>query len=199
MELFQAEHTPQFQEMFRKTVGLTESEFELMAPCFKKQFLPKKYFFLRAGQICTHIAYITKGCTRTYTLDEKGGEYTLFFGFEDWLIGDLESLSTKAPAKHFIQAMEDCELFCISDVDMTKLETQIPKLKDWHVAKKTRSHFAAINQLSEVKTLTPEERYLNLLKKYPQIFQRVPLQYIASFLGIEPPSLRQKKKRLSEK
>jgi hypothetical protein len=51
--------------------------------------------------------------------------------------------------------------------------------------------------LAEVKAQTAEERYLNLLNKHPHIFQRIPLQYIASFLDIEPPSLSRLRKRLS--
>lgn len=63
MQLYADEHSPRFADMFRKTVGLTETEFEMVASRFSKQFLPRKYYFLRAGQVCTHIAYIIKGCT----------------------------------------------------------------------------------------------------------------------------------------
>ena len=200
MELYgQAGDASRFSDLFLKTVGLSNEEFELFASHFKKQFLPRKYFFTRAGQVCTHIAYILKGSARTYTVDDKGGEHILFFAFEDWLIGDLESMCTNQPGKLNIQATEDCELFCISFSEMTRLEEKMPKLKDWHSTKKARSHFATINQLTEVKTQTPEERYLNLHQKHPHIFQRIPLQYIASYLGIEPPSLSRLRKRLSVK
>ena len=199
MELYQAELSPAFTDMFRNTVGLTGEELEILVTYFHQQLLQKKSFYLRAGQVCTHIAYVNKGSTRTYTIDDKGGEHILFFGFEEWLIGDLESLNTQQPSRLYIQAMEDCELFSIAYKDMTRLEIQMPRLKDWHSAKKTRSHFAAINQLTEVKTLTAEQRYLNLLQKHPHIFQRIPLHHIASYLGIEPPSLSRLRKRLSGK
>ena len=90
------------------------------------------------------------------------------------------------------------KLFRISKANMDNMEERMPKLKEWHASKKNKSHFATLNRLTEVKTLTPEERYQNLLKKYPQIFQRIPLQYrIASYLDIEPPSLSRLRKRLS--
>lgn len=132
-------------------------------------------------------------------MDEKGGEHILFFAFEEWMIGDLESYHAQQPGKLYIQAMEDCELLRISKVDMSLLETQMPKLKEWHSAKQTKSHFATLNRLAEVKSQSSEERYLALLDKYPHIFQRIPLHYIASFLDIEPPSLSRMRKRLSSK
>ncbi|MDB5281817.1 MAG: Crp/Fnr family transcriptional regulator [Bacteroidota bacterium] len=197
MQLYRSEISTHFVELFTKSAGLSEQEFELLLSHFQREYVPRKYFYLKAGQVCTHTAYLNAGSTRTFTIDEKGGEHILFFAFEGWMIGDLESYHTQEPGKWYIQAMEDCELLRISSTDMKKLEAQIPKLKEWHSAKQTKSHFATLNRLAEVKTLTPEERYLNLLKQHPHIFQRIPLQFIASYLDIEPPSLSRLRKRLS--
>ncbi|HVT86119.1 MAG TPA: hypothetical protein VHD35_13025, partial [Chitinophagaceae bacterium] len=65
--------------------------------------------------------------------------------------------------------------------------------------KKQKMIFATMTNLTDVKSLTPEERYLNLVKKHPHIFQRIPLQYIASYLDIEAPSLSRLRRRLSKK
>lgn len=199
MQLYRSELSPQFVNLFTKTVGLTEDEFEQLIARFSREYIPKKFFHLKAGQVCKHIAYINKGSTRTYTVDDKGGEHILYFAFEDWIVGDLESLYTQRPSKVNIQATEDCEMLCILRTDMAELEAQMPKLREWHSAKQAINHYATLNKLVEVKAQTAEERYLNLLKKHPHIFQRIPLQYIASYLDIEPPSLSRLRKRLSEK
>jgi hypothetical protein len=65
--------------------------------------------------------------------------------------------------------------------------------------KEQKSSFAHLHRLQEVKCLSAEERYLDLIQKHPQIFQRIPLQYIAMYLDIEPPSLSRLRKRLSGK
>ena len=199
MQLYRSELSPLFVDLFTKTVGLNEEQFEQVISRFSREYIPRKFFHMKAGQVCKHIAYINKGSTRTYTIDDRGGEHILFFAFEDWFIGDLESLYTQQPSKLYIQAMEDCEILCISRTDMTELEAQMPKLREWHSAKQAINHYATLNRLAEVKAMTTEERYLNLLKKHPHIFQRIPLQYIASFLDIEPPSLSRLRKRLSVK
>ncbi|MFI5187058.1 MAG: Crp/Fnr family transcriptional regulator [Chitinophagales bacterium] len=199
MQLYRSELTSQFVDLFTKTIGITEEQFEEFITHFSREYIPRKFFYLKAGQVCKNIAYINKGSTRTFTMDERGGEHILFFGFEDWFIGDLESLYTQQPGKLYIQAMEDCELLIISKKDMDHFEAIIPKLKEWHSGKLSKHHYSTLNRLAEEKSLTPEERYLNLIKKHPQIFQRIPLQYIASYLGIEPPSLSRLRKRLLSK
>lgn len=199
MELYRSEISPRFIDLFTQTVELTTAEFDRFISHFKREYVPRKYFYLKAGQITTHTAYLNKGSLRVFTLDKNGNEHILFFAFEDWWIGDMESYHTQEPGSIYIQAIEDCELLCISKADMDKLETEIPRLGHWHRTKQQKAHHATIKRLSEVKSMTPEERYLELLKKHPQIFQRIPLQYIASFLDIEPQSLSRLRKRLSEK
>ena len=199
MQLYRSELSQQFVDMFIKEIQLSEDEFELVLSHYWREYVPRKFYYLKAGQVCKQMAYINKGSVRNFTMDNKGGEHILHFAFENWIIGDLESLYTGIPCGTYIQAMEDCELLCISKTDLDKLEEQLPKLKEWHVAKQRKSHHASIKRLSEVKTLTAEERYLQLVHKYPQIFQRIPLQYIASFLDIEPQSLSRMRKRLLDK
>ena len=199
MEINRSELSPIFISHFRDTLKFTDAEFELMLSHFKLELIPQKCFFLKAGNISKQKAYINKGCTRTFTVDEKEREHIMFFSFEDWWIADFESYYTQQPAKQYIQAMEDCELLCIPKYDLDKLEERIPKLKALFEEKRQKMIFATMTNLTDVKSLTPEERYLNLVKKHPHIFQRIPLQYIASYLDIEPPSLSRLRSRLSKK
>lgn len=199
MEIYRSELSRQFVDLFLKQMEFTEEEFAMILTHFKREYVPRKYFYLKAGQISRQRAYINKGSTRTFTIDETGGEHILFFAFEDWWVGDLESYYNQQPASLNIQAMEDCELLILPKTDLENLSIQIPKLKELFQKKEQKSSFAHLHRLQEVKCFSPEERYLNLIKKYPQIFQRIPLQYIAMYLDIEPQSLSRMRRRLSEK
>lgn len=95
--------------------------------------------------------------------------------------------------------LEDSEVLVISKENFLKSEKEIPKQKQWYTHKMERSASASMNRIVEMKTLTAEERYLNLIEKQPHIFQRIPLQYIASYLNIEPPSFSRMRNRLSNK
>jgi CRP-like cAMP-binding protein len=197
MEIYPSEVSAQFHDLFMNKMKFTDDEFKLMLSSFRREYVPRKFFFLKAGQVAKYKAYINKGSVRNFTTDEKGGEHILYFSFEDWWVGDLESFYNQQPATINVQAMEDCEILCLPKSDLERLGDQIPKLKQLFVEKEKRSLFSHIQRLQEVKSLSAEARYLNLINKHPEIFQRIPLQYIAMYLDIEPQSLSRLRKRLS--
>lgn len=190
---------PKFAELFKGLFSFTDAEFSRLISFFYSKTLLKKEYYLRAGEYCISKAYLNKGCARNFIVDEEGRERILFFAFEDWWIGDFESYYSGKPGASYVQMLEDSELLLIPKDKFEALEREIPKLKQWYTYKMSRSASASIKRIEEMKTLSVEERYLNLLEKQPQIFQRVPLQYIASFLNIEPPSLSRMRKRLAKK
>jgi|ERR1035437_573571 CRP-like cAMP-binding protein len=196
MEILKNQLQPCFINLFQKTIGLDDSEFDYLLSHFHKEILPKKQFYLKEGHITSQKAYLNKGCTRTFINDENNKEHILFFAFEDWWLGDFESYHTQKLGKQNIQALEDCELLIISFDDFAKMQREIPKLEQWNQVKANKMVFATMNRLVEIKSTSVEERYLNLIKKQPDVFQRVPLQYIAAYLDIEPQSLSRLRKRL---
>jgi CRP-like cAMP-binding protein len=188
---------PKFVELFKETFGFTGPEFATLISAFHVHNVPKRKYYLRAGEISNAKAYINRGCARSYVIDEKGHERILSFAFEDWWLADFESYYSGAPGSTYIQMLEDSELLVISKEMFQNLEEAIPKLGQWYTVKVTRHAQALTSGIEELKTLSPEERYLNLLKNHPEIMQRVPLQYVAEYLNIEPQSLSRMRNRLA--
>ena len=199
MEVELKKINPKFVELFRQTFAFTEEEFALFLSFFHSKTICKKEYYLRAGELCKAKAYLNKGCARNFVVDEKGHERILFFPFEDWWLGDFDSYYSGKPATNYVQMLEDSELLVISKEHFQKAEQEIPKLKQWYSSKMLSSASAARNRIEEMKTLSAEELYLKLLEKQPHIFQRIPLQYIASYLNIEPQSLSRMRNRLLNK
>ncbi len=199
MEIELKNINPKFVELFIQTFAFTEEEFALFLSSFKSVTISKKDYYLRAGEICKSKAYLNKGCARNFVLDEQGHERILFFAFEDWWLGDFDSYYSGKPGTNYVQILEDSELLVISKENFQKAEQEIPKLKQWYSTKMLRSASATRNRIEEIKTLSAEERYLKLIEKQPHIFQRIPLQYIASYLNIEPQSLSRIRNRLTNK
>lgn len=193
-------HIPdrRFAALFKDTFGFDNREYSLLLSCFTVKKIAKKDFYFKPGTICMHKAYVNKGCLRNYVIDEHGHERVLFFPVEDWWTADIDSYYSAEPGTNYIQALEDCELLEISKENFVMLETKIPKLNQWYTYKLTRKVMNSVKRIEEMKTLSPQERYINLLKSNPQIVQRVPLQHIASYLNIEPQSLSRMRKRLSK-
>ena len=188
-----------FVELFRQTFAFTEEEFAMLLSYFTVKTINKKDYYLKAGECCHSKAYLNKGCARNFVLDEQGHERILFFAFEDWWLGDFDSYYSGKPATNYIQMLEDSELLVISKENFQKAEQEISKLKQWYSFKMLRSASASRNRIEEMKTLSAEERYLKLIENQPHIFQRIPLQHIASYLNIEPQSLSRMRKRLIRK
>jgi len=180
----------------REIAGLTEEEIDSYMSLLVRKSIAKKDHFLMAGDVSTAVAYVNKGCLRRYILDSHAKETILNFALEDYWIGDLESLITQKPTIYYVQALEESELLLLSRKNLFRANEELPKFKKFHDDKVQRNHYYALKRLSIAKSATPEEKYLLLMKEQPQLFQRIPLHYIASYLGIEPESLSRLRKRI---
>ena len=188
-----------FAELFKKSFGLDEQEYDYMLSRFKWKEIRKGDYYHRSGDVCRSKAYINKGCARTFVRNQDGKESILFFSFEDWWLCDFVSFNSGGPGTYNTEALEDCELLEITRDHWNTLRKEVPKLELWYTIKAPRSAGALLNRLSEEKLLSAEERYLALLEKKPYIIQRVPLQHIAAYLNIEPQSLSRMRSRLAKK
>ncbi|MCW9064827.1 MAG: Crp/Fnr family transcriptional regulator [Ignavibacteriaceae bacterium] len=189
-------NTPVLKQELREIAGFTEEEINQYLNFLTQKSLRKKDHLLMERDVCNHIAYINKGCLRRYIIDEHSKEVILNFSLEDYWIGDLESFIFRRPTIYYIQALEESELLLLSRENFLRVSKEIPKFKRFHDEKVQRNHYNTLKRLSVAKSATPEEKYLSLMKEQPQLFQRVPLHYIASYLGIEPESLSRLRKRI---
>ena len=187
-----------FSELFKKTFGLDNNEYEYLLSQFGHIELKKGCYYHRAGRISYSKAYINKGCTRTFVKNEAGKESILFFSFEDWWLCDFASFNSGNSGTFNTEALEDCELLEISKDQWNMLRREVPKLELWYTIKGPKSAGALLDRLSEEKLFSAEERYLSLFNNKPYILQRVPLQYIAAYLNIEPQSLSRMRSRLAK-
>lgn len=157
----------------------------------------KKQLLLREGEVCNFEAYIAKGCVRTYYIDENGSEVILQFAVEDWWVGDIGSFHDRTPSLFYIEAMEDSELLTLNTTTKAELLARLPKFERVFRLMIQR-HLAAVERrLIRTMAKTAEERYLDFIKQYPKIVQRVPQHYIASYLGMTPEFLSKVRRRLA--
>ena len=131
--------------------------------------------------------------------DEKGHEHVVLFGFEDWWTGDIMSFVTGQPADYSIEALEETEMIMMDRDDMEWMYAQIPKLERFFRILIQNAFVASQQRMIANMSKTAEERYLMLIKKFPQIELRVTQHHIASYLGITPEALSRTKKNIIEK
>jgi CRP/FNR family transcriptional regulator, anaerobic regulatory protein len=159
-----------------------------------KQF-KKKSFLLQQGQVCDKITFVNSGCLRLF-YEVDGAENTIQFFFADSWYTDYSSFLTGQPAIENLQALEPCEVVQFQKADLYKLYDLHP-IFDRLGRMMAENAFLSLSQLNKMLTNEePEERYLNLLKRRPELVEKIPQHYIASFLGIQPESLSRIRKRI---
>src|SRR5262245_40770035 len=89
-------------------------QFDSLTNLMQPAAFRKKDFIFTAGNICKYVGFVNVGCLRYFTTDPNGEEHILYFAFEEWWIGDLESFYSNEPTLNSLQALEDCELFLMN-------------------------------------------------------------------------------------
>ncbi len=191
--------SPRLQELLVSQAGLSDEEFLWYEDLLQVRTLAKKEHLLRAGEIASWTAYVNRGCVRRYVIDEHGKEITVDFALEDWWTGDLESFLHDKSSAFYIQSIEESEILLLTRTKFDLVCRELPKYKALHDSKVERNHYATLKRLTIATSGTQEEKYLHLMEELPQLFQRIPLHYIASYLGIEPESLSRLRKRIAQK
>jgi CRP/FNR family transcriptional regulator, cyclic AMP receptor protein len=190
---------PEIDKHLSKNTFISEGEFELLHSYLRKRVVKRRGFLLSQGEICNFEGYIVKGCLKKYYIDEKGDEVILQFAVEDWWISDIGSFSEQKPSNLFIEALENTELLMIDYANKEKIYQEIPGLERVFRTMIQRAYAVLENRFYSSIAKSAEERYLDFVKKYPVIVQRVPQTQIASYLGITPESLSRIKSRMVKK
>ncbi len=169
-----------------RCIVITPEERALFHDVLEQRTVQRKQYLLRAGEICRYEYYVISGCLRSYYLDEKGNEVNIMFPVEDWWLGDMISFTNNTPSSLYIEALEDCTLWMINQENKELLFEKAPAFERMFRLMIQRSLAALQNRLYATIAKTAEQRYQEFMEKYPDIPQRIPQHYIASYLGITP-------------
>ena len=174
---------------------LTEEEIVFSFSFFKQLNLKKGEYLSREGQICTKLMIVKNGILRSF-YNKDAEQLTTYFNIEGTIATALRSYLKEVPAHENIQALTDVELLYIEKKDMNKLYAEIPS---WNKIGRLVMEILYVKMEERSISLqhdSARERYLNFLTEFPNVVNRIPLQYIASFLGITPETLSRIRKSL---
>ncbi len=180
-----------------KYISLTEEEKNVLLSLELFHSLKKGTILLTEGQKTQNSFFVLKGCIRSYYIKDGEEKTTAFYT-------EMEALTppcviSRTPSEYYISCNEDCILL-ISDADMSEeVNSRFPKFEI--MCMKFSEELLAKERIEfdEFKTSSPEQRYMNLLQKRPDLIQRVPQHQLASYLGIKPQSLSRLRARILEK
>lgn len=184
------------EKTIKSILSISESDLEYMLSLFKPLALKKEEYFLEVGKRCNQVAFIKAGMLRIFYPNDKGVDTTCYFSLPNEFVTSFSSFTTQTPSTENIQALLPTELLVISKEDLEKLYSKIPATQEF--GRKAAENLAIIleKRISLFLNNTADERYQYLLRDKPVLIQTVPLQYLASYLGISAQHLSRLRKNI---
>ena len=184
-----------FLQLIRQCVPLTPADEDLITDLFEPVTYQKGEVLIEIGRVATHLYYINSGFLRAYHLEE-GSEITNHLGGPNSFITAYLSFTTKMPSDESVVAITACELLRITNDKLSQLYRQSHNLAVFGIMMSDRYLIFNNQRSRDLITLSAEQRYLKLLQETPALVQTVPLQYIASYIGVKPESLSRIRRQL---
>lgn len=184
----------QFMQCF---IAVDEEEQQFIRTVFTEKRLGKDEYLLREGEVCKEVGFIIKGLARYFIRKESGEEMIYDFGKEGNFICNYESFLDRSPSSKNIQFIEDTTWLSISFDNLQVFYKKIREGEKFGRIICEQIFVDALRKITSLYTFTPEQRYQQFLDSYPHLQQRIPQYYVASFVGVQPPSLSRIRKRLS--
>lgn len=181
--------TETFEAYLTSQGGFTQEELRYICSRAIVKKLRRKQLILKEGEICQHKIFVVKGLLKTYRLKDDGTEHILRFSPEGTWTADAQSYTHQTPTKYNIEALENSEIMLWSLHDLHDLFIRIPAFKDYSERLMADTLYASHERILMNISYTSEEKYQDFVTTYPDVFRRVPLHMVASYLGVSRETL----------
>jgi CRP/FNR family transcriptional regulator len=187
----------QLTNSISKYIKLSSEEENLIDTFWAEKTLQKGDYLLRNGETCGTDNFVVNGTLKAFYINpETGKEEILYFAIENWWATDIESFQKQSPSIYNIQAIEHTTLLQIRYDSFQEMLKQIPKLERFFRIILENYLGSLQRRIILNNILDAEQRYLDFLKNYPKISEKVPNYLIASYLGITAEFLSRIRKKI---
>ena len=188
-----------FRNHLSKILGVPIDNLDFCTAHYEIKEVKKNEIILREGEISDSTFFVEKGLLRMYSIDKAGKEHVIQFAPENWLLSDTTSQLLNEKSRFYIEAIEESTIVITKEGFFENLSKIYPDVAE----KNQRLMFNHIknlqNRVNALISTTAEERYMDFLKRYPNLMLRAPQWMVASYLGITPESLSRVRKELAKK
>jgi CRP-like cAMP-binding protein len=177
--------------------ALTPAEIEFIRSLFSARHLEKGAVLQRAGDPARLMAFVAKGCLRSYVIDDEGKVHIVSFAPEDWWLSDSAPYLEAGPSTLSIDAIEASDVLVIDHASHQRMMDAVPALAAAYQIGLQRLAAARDKRIISSLAASAQDRYLDFAGRYPTLVRRVPLGMLASYLGMTPETLSRVRKKLS--
>ncbi|MGN7707860.1 Crp/Fnr family transcriptional regulator [Chryseobacterium sp. D764] len=186
----------QLYQLISKNVKLSDSDRELCTQYFEPVSYLKNRVIEEEEKIPQYLYFVVSGFVRLFHYNDRGDEITTHINCPPGFITSYSNFANQSKSDENLECITECELLRITKTDLDLLMQQSPAFKDFSFLIFQQSLSYNEKRAKELATLTAEKRYLKLMAQNPEILHNVPMQYIASFLGMNPKSLSRIRKQI---
>lgn len=170
---------------FFQSVGFEGAELNAIIDAFILEHFEKNDFIVEEGKTSKYIGIIKSGLLHYYVIKD-GEEKTSYVSTENTFFASLLSFISEMPSLENIKAITPCSLYILSKSNLKQLVNDVPKFKDFYISLLESSICGIDSSRHDLIVLTGEQRYEKMLRTEPHLLQKIPLQYLASMLGVTP-------------
>lgn len=183
-------------QTIKHLITVSDNDVNIIENLFHKKSFKKGEHLLSAGEVCRYIIFIESGLVRYY-LNNEEKEQTHYFNKEGEFVCDYTSFLPQTPSLVSIQALEDTIVYRISADGIQQFYREVANGERFGRIAIEQVFVNVMNQVVSLYTDKPDNRYLKFLSNYSVLINRIPQYYIASYVGVKPPSLSRIRKRLA--
>lgn len=186
----------QLIRLITQNVTLSKREEILCGQYFEPVLYPKNRILEEEGKVPIYMYFVVSGFVRLFHYNYKGDDVTTHINCPPGFITSYTNFINQSKSDENLESITDCELLRITKTDLDLLVQQSLAFKDFSILVFQQSLSYNEKRSKELATLSAEQRYLKLINEHPEILHNVPMQYIASFLGMNPKSLSRIRKQI---
>ncbi len=177
--------------------NVTQAELDFLESGLTINKLNSKEFYLRANDVQNEMGYVYSGLLRAFYIDQSGNEITVNFLHENNYATHYSAFITRTPSKYYFQCLEPCVIVQLSYEHMQAGYEKFPMLERYGRLVAEEVLKAQQKRIESFLFDTAETRYLDFIKANPELFNRVSISYLSTYLGIERQTLTRIRKRLA--
>lgn len=186
-------------KFIEQIVPIPRPRVEEIAARFQPMLIARDEYFIKSGKVSHNYLFLEKGFIRAYTYDLEGNEVTTEFYSDNQVVFEVGSFFRKTPSKEDFQALEDCSGWYITYDQLQTLFHTIYEFREFGRMILVRGFISFKQRTLSLINETAEQRYETLIRDRPEILQKAPLKFIASYLGVTDSSLSRIRRDLTRK
>lgn len=188
----------ELEQALRALTGMDKATFDLSLPYWELRQYKKGEYYNEYKNVCRHLGFILNGVFRTYYVNEETAEEkNILFYTAGQMVVSYKSFITQTPCNYYTESMTGSTVLYIHIHHLNKLYEQSHQWERFGRVVAQTAFNIIMEHTEDFLFKSPEQRYLELMKQHPGIFNTVPLYHISSYLGIQGPSLSRIRKRIS--